>query len=211
MISSEVAPRVDAQASGGRTRIGGWYPVLGEDGQPDPKRSPWFSLEIRHDQFPWVSEKGGKPSLIIATLEALAVLMALKVFYGEGTRQRRTKVLVMPTWTDNRGNGAALNKLTTARYPASAVLMEMASCMKALSLKVQVEWTPRSGNQDADELANGVTSRFSENLRVDVRPESLEWQLLPEALRLGREAEEMCMNAKRQGGLPIRCIRQKRK
>ena len=64
MISSEVAPRVDAQASGGRTGIGGWYPVLGEDGQPDPKRSPWFSLEIRHDQFPWVFEKGGKPSFL---------------------------------------------------------------------------------------------------------------------------------------------------
>ena len=42
--------------------------------------------------------------------------MALKVFYGEGTRQRRTKVLVMPTWTDNRGSGAALFKLMTTRY-----------------------------------------------------------------------------------------------
>ena len=26
-------------------------PVLGEDGQPDPMKSPWFSLEIRHDSF----------------------------------------------------------------------------------------------------------------------------------------------------------------
>ena len=114
MISSEV----DVQASGERTGIGGWYPVLGEDGRPDPKKSPWFSLEIRR-----VFEKGGKPSLIISTLEALAVLMALKVFCGEVTRQHRTKVLVMPIWTDNRGNGAAL--MMTTRYPARAVLMEL--------------------------------------------------------------------------------------
>ena len=53
LISSEVAPRVDAQASGDRAGIGGWCPVLREDGQPDPKKSPWFSLEIRQDQLPW--------------------------------------------------------------------------------------------------------------------------------------------------------------
>ena len=35
MFSSEVARRLDAQASGERTGIGGWYPVLGEDGQPE--------------------------------------------------------------------------------------------------------------------------------------------------------------------------------
>ena len=115
-------------------------------------------------------------------MEALAVLMALKVFCGDVSKQRRTKVLVTPTWTDNRSNGAALNKLMTTRYPASAVFMELASHMKSLSLKVQVEWTLCSGNQEADELASGVTIRFSESLRVDVRPENLRWQLLPEAL-----------------------------
>ena len=179
----------------------------GEDGQPDPKKSLWFGLEIRHDQFPWVLENGGKPSLIISTLEALAVLMSLKVFDGEGTRQRRTKALVMPTWTDNQGNGAALDKLTTTRYPASAVLMELASHMKALSLKIQVEWSPRSSNQEAVEWANGVTSRFSEDLRVDVRPENPKWLLLPEAPRLGRQAEEMYNEgggARRAWGLPAR-------
>ena len=50
-------------------------------------------------------------------VEALAVLVALKVFYGEDAGQRRKKALVMPTWTDNRGNGAALNRLMTTRYP----------------------------------------------------------------------------------------------
>ena len=51
-------------------------------------------------------------------------------------------MLVRTKWTDNRGNGAALNKLMTTRFPASAVLMELASHMKAMALKVQLEWTP---------------------------------------------------------------------
>ena len=156
-------------------------------------------------------EKGGRPSLIISTLEALAVLVALKVFYPEDARGCRRKVLVMPTWTDNRGNGAALNKLMTTRYPATAVLMELAAHMKARALKVQVNWTPRSGNQEADALANGNTESFSPALRVEVVPSELRWHILPEALRLGREAEEMYEQAKKNGALPNRGLRQKRK
>ena len=91
MVSSEVAPRVDAQASGERTGIGGWYPVLGEDGPPDLKKSPWFTFEIQQAQFPCVFEKGSRPSLIISTSEAL------KVFHREDAEQRRKQVLVMPT------------------------------------------------------------------------------------------------------------------
>ena len=140
-------------------------------------------------------EKGGQPSLIISTLEALAVLVALKVFTRKGP------VSAEPRY---RGNGAALNKLMTTRYPASAVLMELASHMKASSMKVQVEWAPRSGNQEADELANGVVDRFSPELRVDVVAEDLKWQLLPEALRLGREAEKEYNEAKQKGSLPNR-------
>ena len=48
--------------------------------------------------------------LVISTLEALAVLLALKVFFGETGREHDAKVQIMPTWTDNRGNGSALKK-----------------------------------------------------------------------------------------------------
>ena len=105
----------------------------------------------------------------------LAALMALKVLYKEDEGPRRKKVLVMPTWTDNRGNGAAVNKRMTTRYPASAVLMELASQMKAMAFKVQVEWTPRSGNQEADKLANGNTARISPALRIGIEAGELRW------------------------------------
>ena len=127
MLSTDTSPRVDAQASESRTGIGGWLPVLNTQGIPDPWLSPWFSVEIAPEVLPWVYEKGGKPSLIISTLEALAVLVSLKMFYGEQPESGKKKVTVAPTWTDNRGNGSALNKLMTTKFPASAVLMELSA------------------------------------------------------------------------------------
>ena len=92
---------------------------------------------------------------MISTLESLAVLLALKCFFQGRNSEHDTKVQILPTWTDNRGNGSVLNKLMTTRYPASAVLMEMSVFMKRHKLKTNVEWAPREANKEADELANG--------------------------------------------------------
>ena len=168
MLPTDTAPRVDAQASETRTGIGGWLPVLNTRGIPDPWLSPSFSVEITPEVLPWVYEKGGKPSLIISTLEALAVLVSLKMFYGEQLESGKKKVTMAPTWTDNRGSGSALNKLMTTKFPACAVLMELSAYMKRMSMKVVVEWTPRAGNREADHLANREHSRFSPQNRVNV-------------------------------------------
>ena len=72
ITSIEQAPRVDAQASSERPGIGGWLPELDSDGQPSPSTSRWFSHAITKEEFPWVFERGGKPSLLISSLEALA-------------------------------------------------------------------------------------------------------------------------------------------
>ena len=87
-------------------------------------------LEIREDEWPWVFAKGKKPEIIIATLEALAILVARELYYGREPDERQSRVTVVPSLTDNRGNGALLNKLMTTKFPASAVLMELAVFMK---------------------------------------------------------------------------------
>ena len=168
MRSTMWAPRVDAQASDTRTVIGGWEPKLDERGVPDKSRSRWFSLQITKERWPWVYSKGDKPSLIVATLEALAVLIALKAFHENTPGERAArKSMVMPIWTDNRGNGAALNKLMSTRYPLNALLMEMSAYFNHMRIKALIEWTPRTANREADSLANGDTRGFDPELEVE--------------------------------------------
>ena len=159
---------MDAQASSTRTGVGGWYPARNSKGELDPWCSDWFSLEISKEDFPWIFEKGDKPSLVISTLEALAILISLKLRFGDAPDSDDTKVLIVPSITDNRGNGAVLNKLMTTRFPSSALLMEMGSYMKARGMRAIVEWAPREFNKEADQLANGVTDSFDPNRRIHV-------------------------------------------
>ena len=105
LTTANHAPQVDAQASDERTGVGGWCPELGEDGSPDPSKSRWFSLEVTREDFPWVYCREDKASRVIATLESLAVLLALKAFCFSVLGRERTKIQLQPTWTDNRGNG----------------------------------------------------------------------------------------------------------
>ena len=59
-----------------------------------------------------------------------------------------TRVLIVPSITDNRGNGAVLNKLVSTRFPSSAVLVELATYMKARGMRTVVEWAPRECNKE---------------------------------------------------------------
>ena len=69
---------VDAQASGPRTAIGGWFPEVDTSGVPNLARSKRFAPEITKEDFPWIYDRGDTPSRVISTLEALGVLLALK-------------------------------------------------------------------------------------------------------------------------------------
>ena len=211
MESTTVAPRVDAQASSERTGIGGWFPHRGQDGKIDIRGSRWFSLELSEEEWPWIFARGRKPALIISTLESLAVLVALKLRYGETPRERHTRVQIVPTITDNRGNGALLNKLMSTKFPASAVLMELASYMRRMSLRTVVGWAPCEGNKEADKLANGNAEDFDPSLRIDVSASTLIWDILPEALEAGRAAERQSQAARERGALPDRCRKGKRR
>ena len=179
------APRVDAQAGEERTGLGGWALVMNSEGKLDPWLSPWFSYEY----WPWIFERGDKPSLIISTLEAPAVLISLKMFFGDGPKQGRTKVQVVPTWTDNRENGSTLNTLTSTKFPSRAA-------------KASVEWAPRSTNCEADAVANGITDSFDPSQRIVVYVKTLRWEILPEALSMGKHIKEDTNMYERAGYQP---------
>ena len=73
--------RVDAQASEGRTGVGGWWPMVGSSGVPDPSRSLWFSVEVTKETCSWANEGDNTPGLLISALKVLAFLLALKLFF----------------------------------------------------------------------------------------------------------------------------------
>ena len=194
-----IAPCVDAQASDDRTGVGGWLPVLGPDGRPDPQSSPWFSEEITEHEFPWVFAKDGKSSRVIATLEGLALLLALRSFYPSLPSGARTKIVLVPSITDNRGNGSRLNKLMTDRYPLSALLMEFSE-----------RATPAHRNQTGGQMGTKGDRRRggqarerrqrSQSLRVRVFPLQPPWYVLNEALEMGAQAEEQKKEHRAQQG-----------
>ena len=189
LVQEERAPRVDAQASDDRTGVGGWLPAEGVDGRPDPSCSLWFSEEIKEEEFPWVFRREGKASRVIATLEALAMLLAVRAFFPNTQAAERTKLVVIPSYTDNRGNGALLNKLMSSKYPLSALLMEFSEQLRHSGVRPDVRWAPREANREADRLANGDTTGFDPALRLRVLPPVDGWFILDEALVLGETAE----------------------
>ena len=119
--------------------------------------------------------------------------------------------MIAPSITDDRGNGAALNKLMSTRFASSAVLMELASFMKARGMRAVVEWAPPESNMDADLLANVVTDPFDPERRIPVSAQTLVWNVLPEALMAGREAEQAFRRMKETHGLPNRAQKQRKR
>ena len=168
VTAADCAPRVDAQASDDRTGIGGWFPARDREGRLSPWLSSWFSLEITREDLTWNFEKVNRSSLVISTLEAFAMLVALKLRFGQDPDLEDTRVMIAPSINDNRGNGAALNELMSTRFPSSAVLMELASYMKAREMRAIVEWAPRECNREADLLDNGITDLFDPAHRMQV-------------------------------------------
>ena len=95
---------------------------------------------------------------------------------------------MVPSLTDNRGNGALLNKLMTTKFPASALLMELSTHMKRMNMRTVVEWAPRDCNREADQLANGIMTGFDPALRLHVSSSSLHWKTWK--MRFTREKQQ---------------------
>ena len=71
-------------------------------------------------------ERGDKPALVISTCEALVVLLVSKLFSGDVSRNTRTQIQMISSFSDDRGNGSALNKLMTTKFLSSGFVVELA-------------------------------------------------------------------------------------
>jgi len=191
-------PRLDAKAEGAVATVAGWLPTPGPEGAIDTKRSPWFMVELSPVTAPWAYAKDGQPFRVIATLEALAVLLCVVAFApwlsappgaggdsGVGSAPCRGAVARIPTLTDNKGNTFALNRLASSKFPLCAVAMELAAQLERLGLTLDLGWAPREWNFEADALTNGDFSGFAADLRIAIDLPEVRWEVLPAMLAAG--------------------------
>ena len=69
----------------------------------------------------------------------------------------------------------------------------------------------RSGNQEADALASGVCDALDPQRRIHESTNQLQWDILPLALRVGKQAEAEYQKVKSKGQLPDRCRQETRR
>jgi len=191
-------PRLDAKAEGKLATVAGWLPLPGPRGQADTTVSPWFYVELTPATAGWAYQRDGQPFRVIATLEAMAVLLCVVAFApwlsgtgkaqgpgGMGAPPAIGAVARIPTLTDNKGNTFALNRLASSKFPLCAVTMELAAQLEKLGLVLDLGWAPREWNAEADALTNGEFDGFTASNRVAVDLTAVKWEVLPAMLEAG--------------------------
>jgi len=137
------AIRVDAKAEGETATIGGWLPCRDKEGHIDLAASPWFFVQLDEDVAPWAYEKDRQPFRVVASLEALAVLVAVLTLTAPAAGLNRKGTVMLPLMTDNRGNSFALTRLMSTKYPLCLLVMELAVALEERGLSLTAEWAPR--------------------------------------------------------------------
>ncbi|CAE7693021.1 DSK1, partial [Symbiodinium necroappetens] len=107
---------------------------------------------VQQSWAPWAFAKGD-PNKVIAALELLATLVAVKLWVPEGPAKKTTRVAIRG-YTDNKSNEALLKKAMTTKFPSTLVLMETAEELSAKNCELQLQWIRRDLNQLADDLTN---------------------------------------------------------
>ena len=182
--------RADAKAEGEEVRIGGWE--LGPSGESSSAR--WFSETLTRFNAPWVFE-AGEPYRVIAALELLATLCCVVAFPPEKVGSCVGSITISGT-TDNLGNKAVVARLMTTKYPLVAVLMELAAQLLQRGLALDLNWTPRLQNLEADALTNADYRGFNPARRVRVDVGGREWLVLTDMLASGRALYDVIREGK---------------
>ncbi len=178
--------RVDARAEGQVIGIGGWLPCRDADGVLRTHLSPWFHFELDAATAPWAYMRG-EPFRAIAALEAVGVLVAL-IAFKEHLTAGSDAIYSVRGLTDNRGNRSTISRLQSSKYPLCAVLMEVAAQSELLGVRLSLDWVPRSWNQEADALSNGLVDSFSPERRVVIEWARVPWIVLDWAMREGADS-----------------------
>ena len=94
---------------------------------------------------PWAFAKSS-PNKVIAALELLATLVAIKVWVPASERRQATR-MAFRGYTDNQSNEALIKRCMTTKFPSCLVLMEMAEELSSKRCDMHLTWIRRDLNQ----------------------------------------------------------------
>ena len=180
LAAGAVTCYTDARASEEDACIGGYLAI-----SPDLKKCPWFSFQVDETMAPWLRKRGNNPKRMIAALELLATLVAVKLW---GTRVGGGMTACLKAFTDNKGNSFAVVKGMSTKFPLTLLLMELTEELRTLDLKLDLEWISRDENTKADALSNEEWGDFDVKMREVRRPEEIGWKVLD---KLQERSEEL--------------------
>ena len=183
--------RVDAKADQTTVSIGGWESW---DGTP-PGQARWFSICLGRHNAPWIFSKG-EPFKVIASLELLAVTVAVMIFSKGAQWKECAGRMVLPAYTDSLVNSYVLDKYMSTSFPLSVVLMELAVQLQDLQVDLDLQWVPRDQNSLADSLTNLDFESFDKDLRMDLELKDLGFKILPALMALASEIDEEIIQKK---------------
>ncbi len=164
----------DAKAENGRAWVGGFLEIA------PGRQGPWFSLEVDKSWAPWAFSKSS-PNKVIAALELLATLIAVKFWVPESGDRQNSRVAIRG-FTDNQSNEALVKKAMTTKYPSSLILLELAEELAAKKCDLNLTWIRRDLNQLADDLTNEKFDSFDSSVRIPLKGEDLSWRVLDKLL-----------------------------
>ncbi|CAJ1332305.1 unnamed protein product [Effrenium voratum] len=176
--------RVDAKAEGDLVVVGGWESFGGRA----TAEARWFSLKLTRKTAPWAYVKG-EPFRVIASLELIATTVAVCIF-GPGSQWRDSVgELVVQGFTDSLVNTHVIDHYMSTAFPLSVVLMELAVQLGELGTTLQLGWTPREQNEEADALTNLDFTLFNPDLRVQLELDELGFKVIPKIMEAATQLD----------------------
>ena len=183
--------RVDAKAEGDHIVVGGWE--IPESGNTLDAR--WFSVVLNRRNAPWAYLKG-EPFRNIASLELVAVLVAVILFGDRISHQAHRKKLTLTASTDNLGNTFVLSHFMSCKFPLSIVVMELAAQLRRYGMEMDLGWIPRGQNAEADALTNSEFEGFDLEKRITLNFEDLKFLVMDKLMRKAATLDEEIKLAK---------------
>ena len=142
-------------------KVGGWECASGKIA----REARWFSVTLDKKSTPWAVAEG-EHFRMIASLELFAMYLCVVLLWESWPKGNLGKVRLAGI-KGNLGNTFAVSKMMTSKFPLVVILSELAIQMRDRGMILDLEWTPRDQNEEADALTSGDFFEVTAGSRIE--------------------------------------------